>query len=481
MLNIKDTVCKALNEVLAEEGRRLESTDEGTRLSSLGLDSLTMARVIVTLDYECDVSPFTQGGVDVTSVRTLGDLVQAYAGSSAADTVPPPPLEADATLAADIVPAPTPAEGTEILLTGATGFLGNHLLHELLEQTDSTITCLVRAHDDAAALGRVAKSMERRGLALGSRAARVRALAGDVSLPRFGLTEAAYAQLASRIGAVHHCAAWINFLFPYATLKPSNIVGTEEALRFACAVRAKPFHYISTLGVFCGPQHAALTVNESTPPGECGPLALGYEQTKWVAERLVLEARARGLPVTVYRTPFLTGHAQTGAWDATDLYRLMLRGCLELGAAPDWNHELAAVPVDSVSHGIIRLSRLEQARGEIFHMSHPAPITWREFVTHMGAKGQPLPLVPVSEWIERLHGALERREPNALAAVRPLFEPDATDGKTILERLAVDRMSILGCARTQALLAALGVRYPAFTPELLSRYTERASTDLLAA
>ncbi|WNG25226.1 NAD-dependent epimerase/dehydratase family protein [Cystobacter fuscus] len=475
MLKIKDAVCKVINDVLAEDGRKLEATADETKLSTLGLDSMSMARVIVTLDDECKVAPFTQGGVDVTSIRTLGDLYRAYSLSPTEAAKDSTPVEADVVLAADVVPSPLRATGSkDILLTGATGFLGSHLLDELLDQTDAVIHCLVRAEDANAALTRVAKSMERRGLPLGDRLRRVRAIVGDVSQPRFGLSAKEYEELASRVGVVHHCAAWINFLFPYTTLKPSNVIGTEEALRFACVGRAKEFHYISTLGVFCGLQHARATVNESTPVGPCGPMALGYEESKWVAEQLVVEARRRGLPVTLYRTPFLTGHSATGAWEATDLYRLMLEGCIQMGAAPDWDHEMAAVPVDCVSRGIIRLSLQASSLGKIFHMSHPAPITWNYFVKQLDSHGYPLRLVPVAEWLRMLLGAIDRREPNALAPVRPLFTPNPEDGKTILDRLARDRVAILGCEQTQVDLKAHGVGCPAFTPELLVRYAARA-------
>ena len=49
----------------------------------------------------------------------------------------------------------------------------------------------------------------------------------------------------------------------------------------------------------------------------------GYAQTKWVAEKIILDARAQGIPVTVYRPGFITGDSHTGAMNANDfLYRL---------------------------------------------------------------------------------------------------------------------------------------------------------------
>jgi hypothetical protein len=126
-----------------------------------------------------------------------------------------------------------------------------------------------------------------------------------------------------------------------------------------------------------------------------------------------------------------------------------------------------------VSRGIIRLSLQESSAGKIFHMSHPAPITWSYFVKQLDSHGYPLRVVPVAEWLRMLLGAIDRREPNALAPVRPLFTPNAEDGKTILDRLARDRVAILGCEQTQAALKASGVGCPAFTPELLVRYAAR--------
>ena len=79
-----------------------------------------------------------------------------------------------------------------VLLTGATGFLGAFLLHELLVTTDSTVHCLVRARDTEDGSRRVLENLRSYGLDTGSSAGRLVIICGDLAKPRLGLTEAAF-------------------------------------------------------------------------------------------------------------------------------------------------------------------------------------------------------------------------------------------------------------------------------------------------
>lgn len=353
-------------------------------------------------------------------------------------------MRSDAELDAGInYAAPTAdAEPGAVLLTGATGFLGAYLLDELLRRTDAVIHCLVRAADQEAAAARLRKHLRNLGLWREEAGRRVVAVAGDLSRPRLGLAEADYRRLAHDIDTIYHNGAWINALLPYADLKAVNVEGTREILRFAGTVRTKPVHYLSTLALFFGDAHARHPLAETDIPVLDEGLRGGYKQTKWVAEQLVRNAQARGLPAAIHRPGRILGHSQTGVnSNLQDVLCTVLKGCVLLGKAPDVDTVIDLTPVDYVSRAIVHLARSGEAYGRAFHLCNPRPIAWNALMDLVRDLGHPLESLPYPEWVEALrrHSAqnpgvsfyrqlrLLLRSPIYLFAQdKPLFSADAT-------------------------------------------------------
>jgi len=99
---------------------------------------------------------------------------------------------------------------SEVFLTGGTGFLGAHLLSELLLRTGARVHCLVRAQDAAEGAGRMREALESRALWRDEHAERIVPVPGDLAAPRFGLSEEAFRVLAGRVDALYHNGAWVN-------------------------------------------------------------------------------------------------------------------------------------------------------------------------------------------------------------------------------------------------------------------------------
>ena len=109
------------------------------------------------------------------------------------------------------------------------------------------------------------------------------------------------------------------------------MLGTQEILRLATRITLKPVHFVSSLGVFplLG-SSGVKVIHEDDTLDHNGSLYGGYLQSKWVADKLVLAARSRGLPVCIYRPGLITGHSDTGAWNTSDVTSRMLKSWIEL-------------------------------------------------------------------------------------------------------------------------------------------------------
>ena len=265
------------------------------------------------------------------------------------------------------------AQPRSVFLTGATGFLGAYLLAELLQQTGATIYCLVRAADEKTAQERLSSHLSSYGLWQDAWRARIVIVVGDLSKPNLGLTDAQFADLANQIDGVYHNAAWVNVIYPYERLCATNVLGTQEMIRLAAMGKTKPLHYVSSMAIFLSDRYANQFVTEELVPSFDPTLRGGYRQSKWVAEALVRDAQARGLPAVIYRTGRITGHSQTGVTgNLNDLLCMTLKACVELGCFPNVATQVELTPVDYVSRGIVQLSRRANVPGRTFHLCHPS-------------------------------------------------------------------------------------------------------------
>src|SRR5690606_7121129 len=219
-----------------------------------------------------------------------------------------------------------------ILLTGATGFLGAHLIEQLLARTDAEIICLVRASGEQQARERVLDNL--RAYGLDAPPDRIRGLPGDLGAARFGLDRESFAELAATVEVICHNGGQVNFHESLHRMLPVNVRGTVEAPPLAGLGGAR-LHFVSPLGVFLGRPHLGRVLTEAVAPDDPAGLETGYDQSKWIADRLVRRARDRGLPVVVHRPARVSGHSRTGAGNPGDHFGRMLATCVRLGLVPD--------------------------------------------------------------------------------------------------------------------------------------------------
>jgi len=316
-----------------------------------------------------------------------------------------------------------------VLLTGATGFLGTFLVHELLLRTKADVLCIVRAPSPEDGRRRIREALSGYELREAASDSRIVPVCGDLALPRFGLSGNEYEALADSVDAVYHNAASVNFVQPYAQLRAPNVMGTVEVLRFAALSRAKRVEYVSTLSVFGAPAYAdAGWIREEDPPERYEGLEGGYAQSKWVAERLALAAAERGIAVRIYRPGRVVGDSRTGASNAADLASRFIRACIEIEGIPSGDVEFDLTPVDYVSAAIVHLSRQPWPNGACFHLVNPKPCRLPVLAYAIRDAGYVLDPLPYDVWRARLVEAAADPARSHLLPLLPLFE-EGRDGE----------------------------------------------------
>lgn len=312
----------------------------------------------------------------------------------------------------------------EVFLTGATGFLGAFLLHEILSQTPARVLCLVRGEDRARAKARLKRVLLGFGLNPPDFASRVEAIPGDLSKDRFGLEEAAFGRLSRRIEAVFHCGALVNYVLPYEKLRGASVGGTREVLRLIAEGEGARLLHVSSSGIV--PEGAGLEVRECEAIESYAPeLTGGYGRAKWVAERLVWRAVEKGLDAVVFRPGNLGHHRDSGVANPRDLqYRVFAAG-QRLGALPveeSWVFE--ATPVNELAAAMVALAADPEAGGQVFHPVSASPPRLKDLAQAFERRAG-LELLSWQAWQSRLREQVrEKGDPEDAVLLETLVEID---------------------------------------------------------
>ncbi len=114
----------------------------------------------------------------------------------------------------------------------------------------------------------------------------------------------------------------------------------------------------------------------------------GYVQSKWVAERLLAQALERGVPVNIYRPGWITGQTATGicAVENNHLLRL-IKSCIQLGEAPNWQRNIDMVPADFTRALIVHAVTRSPASGQVYNLVNPHCVSWVELIKQINGLG----------------------------------------------------------------------------------------------
>jgi len=341
-------------------------------------------------------------------------------------------------------------------VTGATGFIGHHLVDRLLDRK-GTIYVLVRK--------RSMDKFEVRRQAWGRRAAtRVVPIAGDLSEPNLGVSAADRKRLNGKIEHLFHLAAIYDLKAGSEEQDAANILGTDHAIQFAHAIDVGCFHLVSSIasaGLYRG------TFREDMFEEAAG-LAHPYFRTKHESEALVRKRCKR--PWRVYRPGIVVGHSRTGEIDKVDGPYYFFKMIQKLRRAlPAWfpligfeGGYINIVPVDYVAGAMDHLAHLPGHDGECFHLTDPRQRRVGEVLNLFARMGH----APTMAF--RLDPKLFEFIPGGVTASLAHYRPLQQVVDTVLRDLQVPKdvlqfanwQTRFDSSRTQKLLEGTDIRVP---------------------
>ncbi|MEN9917255.1 MAG: hypothetical protein RLY40_1187, partial [Pseudomonadota bacterium] len=292
------------------------------------------------------------------------------------------------------------ANRKRVLITGGAGFLGAHIVRDLLNDPSvSEIICLVRGSEKEEAASRVSRIVlagDHESLSqLYSQ--KIKVVDGDLSKDKFGLQESDYDALIHdnygnpAIDLIIHAAAMIKtwgLEEGLDTLMGPNVQGTLRIVQLAFessqyhdSQQLTPIVYVSTISVccdeVCSQDKTRETHLESWFATFKDKSAIkrnfnAYAITKWMGEQILRES---GLPLTIVRAPLLTWNTKTGYGNDDDWLNRLVDACISTRMIPQFDPEASvkAISVDQCSMLIRQYAKslLENAENHPFTITYP--------------------------------------------------------------------------------------------------------------
>ena len=255
-------------------------------------------------------------------------------------------------------------------VTGATGFIGRHLVARLLER-DGDIYVLVREGSSDKLETLIAEKWI--PAAGPDSRTRIKPVIGDLTQPRLGLDDATVDELNGAIDHFFHLAAIYDMTADDERNRIANVEGTRHAVELANAVNAGRFHHTSSIAA--AGQHKGLFREDMFDEGQ--KLDHPYHRTKFESEKI---ARTQTqVPWRVYRPAIVVGNSRTGEMDKIDgpyyfftaikLARHYLPGWFPL-VGPEFGYT-NIVPVDYVAAAMDHIAHEPDLDGQAFHLCNP--------------------------------------------------------------------------------------------------------------
>jgi thioester reductase-like protein/SAM-dependent methyltransferase len=367
-----------------------------------------------------------------------------------------------------------------VLITGATGSLGAHLVAYCAERSDvSKVICFNRT-SQTEGVARQAKAFNSKGISLAATTdSKLEVIETDASKDQLGLSPSKYAALVDSVTDIVH-NAWpmsINrgvrsYEGQFKVMR--NLI---DLAREATARRPEPFEFgfqfISSIGVVG--MYPLLTgktlVPEQRMPVE-SVVPSGYGYAKLVCERMLdetLHLYPQAFYPSAVRINQIAGSTRSGYWNSNEHLVFLIKSSQTLNALPDLRGHLTWCPVDTVAATLGELL-LDNANGAastypIYHIENPSRQSYSDMIRvladslHIDHEN----IIPFYDWVQRVRDFEGPVTENPAKRVVEFFDEHflrMSCGDLVLETVKSRELS--------ATLRARGV----VTSELVNKYVE---------
>ena len=317
-------------------------------------------------------------------------------------------------------------EQENILLTGATGFLGIHILNSFLDNTAGNIYCIIRPEQGISAEQKLKQKLkyyfdDKYDNLIGKR---IFVIEGFIDEPDFRLSKDALEKLSNNVQIVVNSAANVAHYGNYEDFYNANIKSVKNLIDF-CKLSNKKFYQISTLSVSGNTFDFAINKQNLLKKHtfeECD-LYIGqalenvYVRSKFEAECLVLDAILAGVDGYILRMGNLMPRALDGIFQDNikdNGYINRLISFIKLGGIPESLKDgyLEFTPVDEAANSIIKLILHNSKTNRVFHLFNHNHVVIQDFIRYCKVLNPDFKILANSVFKERVNEVLKNNERN---------------------------------------------------------------------
>jgi thioester reductase-like protein len=398
-------------------------------------------RVLTSPVSDSDVSFFDCGGSSMAALNVLSHYYNDKLEMSLSQFYENPTARAQAQLLGAGGPPQGPDAGNsgksdaesektestdvrDVLVSGATGFFGSHIIAALTSKPGGRVICLLRD-------GSKDRLKERLEWYFGADRAekileRVDVIKGDLSEKYLGMYQGEITALCERIGEIYHCAADVrHYCSAEEEYIRTNVDGTSEMIELARKSGAKLYHMstCSVSGDVLKNGGVAQFTENDFDIGQVWQSNI-YVKSKFLAEKAVFDAIAEGLDAKIFRLGRLVGRETDGKFQIdpeSNMFYLIMKAIESVGALPEEaaNCPWDFMPIDMAAEEVLLL---KDADGSVFHIMNPEPPTLGEIFTAMCDSAQ---ILPAEEFVT----LYTSKAPNMLPAHAALIRMHISDSE----------------------------------------------------
>lgn len=306
-------------------------------------------------------------------------------------------------------------EKKTVLLTGATGFLGSHLLAQLLDCPEklNKVYCFIRCKANIEPIKRL---LDKFRFYFGNQydaliKQYVTVIPSEIVKEGFNLPKEQLEELASKVDLVIHSAANVKHYGKYEDFEIANVTATQNIINF-CLSYNIPLHYISTMTVsgnyLLAQNDMSITFNENSFFENQNFDQNVYSKSKLLAEAEIIENIENGLKATIYRMGDLLGRYTDGGFqeniDKNATY-LRLKSIMDIGYIPDTiaKNPLEFTPIDCAAKAVITIIWSTAAHNRIFNIYNPNMIITDDLISYINKLGYMVSVVPKEDFMNTIH------------------------------------------------------------------------------